>query len=210
MEDKGQLAAYENINMGVGSIGPGERPAVVVVDFQRQFTEGKLASPRTDAVMQATARLLEEARARGLPVIFLRCSYDSPDQVGLVWQTKCPDMAACVPATAATEIDPRIQVMDGDPMIEKHRASGFFRTDLDAELERRQVDTIIVAGTSTSGCVRATAVDGAMRDYRVIVVEDCVDDRAEQSHHATLTDFHAKYGEVMKLEDLLALLPVLA
>jgi maleamate amidohydrolase len=206
MDDKGQLAAYEGINMGVGSIGPGERPAIVVVDLQRQFTEGKLASPRTDGVMAATAELLEKGRELGVPVIFLRCSYDSDDQVGLVWKTKCPDMAACVPGTAATEIDPRLTVLDGEPILDKHRASGFFRTELDDLLQRNSIDTVILAGTSTSGCVRATAVDGAMRDYRTIIVEDCVDDRADGSHHATLTDFHAKYGEVMKLEDLLAAL----
>jgi maleamate amidohydrolase len=203
VEDKGQLAAYQGINMGVGRIGVGARPAVVVVDFQRQFTEGKLASPRTDAVMEATAKLLEEGRSHRIPIIFLRCSYDSPAQVGLVWQTKCPDMAACIPGTSATEIDPRLPVRDGDPIIDKHRASGFFRTNLDETLQRDSIDTIILAGTSTSGCVRATAVDGAMLDYRVIVLEDCVDDRAEGSHHATLTDFHAKYGEVMRLADLL-------
>lgn len=199
MDDREQLSAYRKVGIGVSAIELGERPAVVVVDMQRKFTEGALASPRTPAVLRATAMLLDRARGAGLPVIFLRVVYGSTADVGIAWQLKCPSIGECIAGSPPTEIDPVIAPAATDVVIDKQRASGFFGTELDQVLRAESIDTLILTGTSCSGCVRATAVDGAALDYRVILVEDCVDDRAEASHRATLTDIQAKYGEVMTL-----------
>jgi maleamate amidohydrolase len=203
MEDRDQLSRYRGIGMGMGEIGIGQRPVLVIVDMQKAFIAGKLGSDRTESVITATSTLLQAARANQIPIIFLRVVYQSPDEVGLVWQTKCPSMGDCVPDSEAIEFDPRVSPQPGEELIEKTRASGFFETTLQRALDRLGADTLLITGTSTSGCVRATAVDAAMRDYRTLIVEDCVDDRAPDSHHASLVDFHTKYGEVVSLEGLL-------
>ncbi|MEZ5076079.1 MAG: isochorismatase family protein [Solirubrobacterales bacterium] len=202
MDDSGQLSAYRAVGIGVAPVELGERPAVVVVDMQRRFTEGRLSSPRTPQVLAATATLLERVRAASIPVYFLRVVYDSSADVGIAWSLKCPSIAECIAGSPPTEIDPALAPQPTDTVVGKQRASGFFRTELDELLRAEAIDTVILTGTSCSGCVRATAVDGAALDYRVIVVEDCVDDRAEASHQAALTDIQAKYGEVMTLGGL--------
>ncbi|MBS1879340.1 MAG: isochorismatase family protein [Actinobacteria bacterium] len=202
MVDDPQLAAYRQVGIGVAPIELGRAPAVVVVDMQRHFTEGVLASPRTETVLAATAQLLERAREAGVPVFHLRVVYRSPAEVGVAWRQKCPSMSECLAGSRPAEIHPLVAPLAGETVIDKRRASGFFETELDQVLKAAAVDTVVVVGTSTSGCVRATAVDGAALDYRVIVVEDCVDDRAEASHAAALTDVQAKYGEVLSLDQL--------
>lgn len=198
-----QLTAYRRIGIGQGDVGMGERPAVLVVDLQRHFTEGVLASPRTAEVLKAVARLLTAARRAQLPVFFVRVAYDDPDEAGPVWSVKSPAMRSCLRGTPATEVHPTVAPQQGDEVLDKPRASGFFGTSLDDVLLARAIDTVILTGTSTSGCVRATAVDAMSLDYRVIVVADCCDDRAPASHEATLVDLEAKYADVLTVDEVL-------
>jgi maleamate amidohydrolase len=105
------------------------------------------------------------------------------------------------------QIDPALQPISGELIIEKQWASSFYGTELDAHLKALNVDTLIVTGLTTSGCVRATVVDGLQHDYVVIVAEEAVGDRNPEAHAANLFDMHAKYADVVKIDDVLHQLP---
>lgn len=204
--DQDQLDAYAAVGIGREPIGLGERPALLVIDLQRAYVTGKLASPQTEEVLDNTRRLLEAARASGMPVYHARVVYDDPSEAGVAFAAKCPSTLTCLRGAEETGFHPTVAPLDDERVIEKRRASAFFQTSLDEELRAAGIDTVIMAGTSTSGCVRASAVDASSLDYRVTVVEDCVDDRAPASHVAALTDLHAKYADVVSLEELVPLI----
>jgi nicotinamidase-related amidase len=105
------------------------------------------------------------------------------------------------------QVDKRLTVAADDILVEKQWASGFHKTDLDEQLRARQVDSVVVTGLTTSGCVRATAVDGLQYDYRVVVPREAVGDRNAEAHAANLFDLHAKYADVMSVEEVIATLP---
>jgi nicotinamidase-related amidase len=199
MLDVEQAERYRAIGIGVDDVGMGEHPAVLVVDLQIAFTEGTLATEATPRILQNVHLLLEGARSAGIPIFYVHVVYDDPSEAGIVWSTKCPRMAACLRGDPLVRIHPAIEPKRGDRVIEKKRASAFFRTSLHDELQELGVDSLIICGTSTGGCVRASAVDAAQLDYRVTVVQDCVEDRDGASHRASLLDIRAKYGDVVPL-----------
>jgi nicotinamidase-related amidase len=186
-------------------VGWGERPAVLVVDLTNGFTDptspvGGDLSP----VIEATRRLLDAARPQGLPVIFTSIAYHDPEREAGHWLRKIPALGVLRHGTAAVEVDARLGRQPGEPVLYKCFASSFFGTHLQAMLQHRRVDTILLCGTSTSGCVRATAIDAVQHGFRCIVPEEAAGDRAEGPHRANLFDIDAKYGDVVKLEEALA------
>ena len=188
--------------------GAGTRPALVIVDLNRGFTDP--ASPLhcdTDAAVEATARLLEAAREHSCPVAFTTIQYDDAGRrVAKAFIDKVPSLLTLAPGTPWPEIDERITPLPGEPVLLKLFASAFFGTPLSPMLAAAHCDTIIVTGASTSGCVRATAVDGMQYGYRVVVPREAVADRATGPHEASLFDIDAKYGDVISTEEALALL----
>ena len=192
-----------------GRQGAGERPAVVVVDFSRGFTDP--ASPLAcdcDAALAATARLLEAARAAGVPVFFTTVAYDEPGlEEAAAFVAKSPALAQLEAGSPWVEIDERIAPADGEPVLVKLYASAFFGTPLADALRAAGVDTVIVAGASTSGCVRATAVDALQHGHRVLVVRDAVADRLREAHDRALLDMDAKYADVVSVDEAIAALP---
>jgi nicotinamidase-related amidase len=191
-----------------GRQGAGERPAVVVVDFSRGFTEpaSPLACDADDA-LAATARLLEAARAAGVPVYYTTVAYDEAGlQQAAAFIAKSPALAQLTPDSWLVEIDPRIAPADGEPVIRKLYASAFFGTPLADWLRAAGVDTVILVGASTSGCVRASAVDALQHGHRVLVVRDGVADRLTEAHERALLDMDAKYADVVSLDEALAAL----
>ena len=207
MDRADQEALYRRIGLGQREVGGDPASvAVLVIDFQRLFTEGALSTPRTPDALAATGRLLERARAAGVPSFFVHVVYDEPGDAGPVWSAKSPAMASALRGATPVEIDPRVAPRDGERVLEKKRASAFFGTSLHEELRELGITTLLLAGTSTSGCVRASAVDASALDYRPLVVRECVDDRAELSGEIALFDIAAKYGDVVPLERALALL----
>jgi maleamate amidohydrolase len=182
--------------------GPGANPAVVVVDFQRAFVEGPRHGQATLDALDATAELLAVARGSGVPVVYLTVIYDDLTDIPLCWRPEKAGegISKCLRGSELTAIHQVVASETGDLIIEKHAASGFYGTDLDAELKRLGVDTLILAGTSTSGCVRSTAVDGAARSYRVQLVEECCDDFRTISTEAALHDLAERYGDVISLK----------
>jgi nicotinamidase-related amidase len=191
-----------------GRQGAGERPAVIVVDFSRGFTEP--ASPLhcdSDAALAATAELLAAAREAGAPVIYTTVVYDEAGRrEAAAFLAKSPALADLTHDSPFAEIDPRIAPADGEPVLEKKFASAFFGTDLDARLKAAGVDTAIVVGASTSGCVRASALDALQYGNRVLVVREAVADRLTEAHDRALLDLDAKYADVVSLAEAVEVL----
>lgn len=186
-----------------GDIGFGESPAIVVIDLQTAFTDPacSLGSDLDDTV-EANADLLEIAREHDVPIYFTRCVYRDDARDGAIFAEKIPSTAELTRDSEWLEIDPRLDPSDDDHIVEKQQPSGFFDTELDTMLTYEGVDTTVITGATTSGCVRATVVDACSHGYRPIVPEECVGDRAEDPHEANLFDMDSKYADVMGLDDV--------
>jgi maleamate amidohydrolase len=189
--------------------GFGAKPALVNVDLQNAYTRpSEFATayetdPRQIEHVNRLARLL---RARGCPVIWTYVAYrDSGEDCG-VWGTRADMSAALRSITAADRralVDDRCEVdRNHDIVMNKRMASAFFETNLGSLFTFHKVDTVIVTGGSTSGCVRATVVDGLSRGFRMIVPEECVADKHESPHFANLYDMMAKYADVLPVAEL--------
>jgi nicotinamidase-related amidase len=193
-----------------GRAGFGESPALVVVDVNRGFTDP--ASPLVcdlDECVGAIARLLEAFRAAELPVVFTTVCYDDfGKHAAAVFLEKIPALAVLEPGSEWVEIDPRIAPVEGEPVLSKHFASAFFGTTLASVLASAGADTVVVTGASTSGCVRATALDAMQHGYRVVVPREAVGDRNRAAHEANLYDLDTKYADVVWVEDVLSELAV--
>jgi nicotinamidase-related amidase len=188
-------------------VGFGQRPALLAVDFITGFTD--LRSPLAgdlDTQLAATNALLEPARAAGIPVIFSTVAYDAELQEAGIWVRKIPANSWLVEGSEWVEVDRRLNQRPNETTLVKKYASCFFGTDLAARLISRRVDTLIITGCTTSGCVRATAVDACSYGFHTIVVEEAVGDRAALPHAASLFDIDAKYGDVVGLAETLAYL----
>jgi maleamate amidohydrolase len=208
MADRPTDSLYEERGFGKRQ-GMGESPALVVVDFSYGFTDPE--SPLhcdCDDALAATARLLEVFRKRGAPVVFTTVEFDAAGrEVASAFIAKAPAMGELLrPGSHWTAIDERVAPLESEPVLPKLFASAFFGTPLATLLAGARCDTVIVTGASTSGCVRATAVDALQHGYRVVVAPETVADRAAGAHEATLTDIGAKYGDVLPLNEMLDLL----
>ncbi|MFC5237513.1 isochorismatase family protein [Pseudonocardia zijingensis] len=201
-------AVYERAGFGA-SVRRGERPAIVVVDLTHGFTdpEAPTGADLSD-VVAATAQLIECARPAGVPVVFTTIAYTPAEAEGdaVTWLTKAPGMRALREGSRAVAVDDRLPVGPGDHLITKKGASAFFGTGLAGLLAGLRVDTVLVCGATTSGCVRATAVDAVQSGFPVLVPRQCVGDRAKDPHEANLFDIQAKYGDVIELADALGYL----
>lgn len=180
-------------------IGFGERPAVVCVDFMNAFTdpEHPLGGDLT-AQLTVANRVIAAARAVHLPVFHTVVQYDSPDleDAGL-WRLKQAGSWRLVAGSRDVALDGRLDARDVDQVIVKKYASAFFGTDLLTRLVSARADTLVIMGCTTSGCVRATAVDALQSGIRPIVVEDAVGDRSEAAHSQSLFDLQQKYADVL-------------
>jgi maleamate amidohydrolase len=189
---------------GFGERGPrGTRPAVVIVDLSRGFTEPEwpTGADLTD-VITATNTLLEAAREAGAPAIFTTIAYEPADVAGgCAWLRKAPGLAILREGSELVEIDPRLHRRRDDLLVTKKGASAFFGTALAATLVALGADSVVVCGATTSGCVRASCVDAIQYGFPVLVPRECVGDRAAGPHEANLFDIDAKYGDVVALEE---------
>ncbi|NUU25375.1 MAG: isochorismatase family protein [Streptomycetaceae bacterium] len=203
---------YDRAGFGA-SAGIGTRPAIVVVDLTRGFTEDAFptGSDLTDVVAAAT-ELIDAARLVDVPVIFTAIAFTAAEADGdaVAWLRKAPGLRALREGSEAVALDPRLPVEAADTLVVKKGASAFFGTSLAAYLTGLGRDTAIVCGATTSGCVRATAVDAVQSGFSVLVPRECVGDRARGPHDAALFDIEAKYGDVKSLDDAVGYLRALA
>ncbi len=186
-------------------IGFGERPAVLVIDLARAFADPAIAlGASLDEVIAQTNRVLDAAHAARAPVFLSVVAYDSPDfEDAGVWRFKMTGLSALRAGSPGVEVDPRVRRLPGDPVVTKKFASFFFGTDLVSRLTAARVDTVIVAGCTTSGCVRATVVDAVQFGFRPIVAREAVGDRSENAHRQSLFDMDAKYADVLGVDEVL-------
>jgi maleamate amidohydrolase len=206
MTDERARQIYERARLG-GSVGLGERPAVLVVDFSCGFTDPDctLGADMT-AEVEATKRLLGLARAKGLVVVFTSIGFEESLRDGGVWLQKVPALAELQIGGRWVDIDPRLERQDDETVIVKKGASAFFGTNLAAILIAQGVDTVVLCGATTSGCVRATAIDLVQHGFPTLVPRECVGDRAQAPHEANLFDIQAKYADVVSVDEALAYL----
>lgn len=186
------------------SIGAGSRPALLVIDFIEGFTnpDSPLAGPWDDAIEQ-TAVLLKAARQKILPAIFTTVEYEPADLQHNLLIAKAPRVAALMKGSRWTEVDHRLPRTADDHVIAKKHGSAFFGTALVSQLQMLRIDTLLVAGCVTSGCVRASVVDAAQHGFRTLVVRDAVADRSALAHEANLLDMQARYANVITSEQAL-------
>ena len=192
--------------------GFGRRPALLVIDMSVGFTspESPLHCELEDAVA-AIGQLLDAARASRLPVVYTTVSYGEGEKaVAKAFIDKVPALLALAAGSAFTEIDSRIAPLPHEPVLNKLFASAFFGTSLQSLLAAHDCDSVLLTGTSTSGCVRATAVDVLQNGYRLTIPREAVGDRNRAAHEQALYDVDAKYGDVVSLEESLAWLASLA
>jgi maleamate amidohydrolase len=195
---------YERARLGQ-SVTLGERLAVLVVDFSRGFTDpgSTMGSDLTQEV-EATKRLLAAAREREIPVIFTTIGFEPNLKDGSLWLEKAPGLAELIVGGKWVEIDPRLERREEEIVILKKGASAFFGTNLPSILVSQGVDTVIMCGATTSGCIRATAIDLLQYGYPTLVPRECVGDRAQGPHEANLVDIQAKYADVVSVEEVFA------
>jgi maleamate amidohydrolase len=187
-------------------MGFGQRPALLIVDLTRAFTEaGRPLGSSMPATLEATNALLDCAHKVEIPVIFTTVSYDSNDLSDAgIWITKIGGLEDLKSGSNGVDIAPQLHREERDGLLVKKYASCFFGTDLVSRLLSMGCDTLIMAGCSTSGCIRATAVDAIQYGFRPIVVEDAVADRWPEAHQQSLSDLQAKYADVLPLGEVLA------
>lgn len=202
-----KFEVYAKQRIGVSRIGFGKKPAIVVVDMQNDFIDEDAPStcwPLIGDIIPSIQVLLKKSREKKVPIFYTQgVVHPSLVDVGL-WKVMAHKEGKMqVEGTRGVEITDRLRPNPQDYIIKKRRPSAFFQTDLDVFLRGLNIDTLIVTGTSVSGCVRATATDAFMRDYRTMIVKECVTDRTQEVLDSNLFDMDAKYCDVVSLQEIL-------
>jgi maleamate amidohydrolase len=196
---------YQAAGYGQGRVGFGEQPALIVVDFQKAFTskESPLGgSPYITAAVKKTKELIAAARQADVPIIYTVVGYREDQQDMGLWPAKVSTLSNVTLGSEWVEIAEELTVQDEDIVLVKKMPSAFFNTDLTNILIKKRIDTVIIAGCTTSGCVRATAVDSFSYGFRTIVAEESVGDQGLEPHRANLFDINNRYGDIMKNEEI--------
>ena len=200
------IAFYDRRGYGF-RIGRGTRPAVLVIDFSRAFTEGPSAFPGGEfgAEIAQTRRLLDVARGR-VPVLYTTLAYEPDLRDAGLWGIKAPWLRHCPLGDPVVGIDARLGRTEDEPLIVKKYPSAFFGTDLHARLQAASVDTLVIAGCTTSVCVRASVVDAMQHGYRPLVAAEAVGDFLPDLHALHMKDMDSRYADVVPVDDLLGYL----
>lgn len=199
------MNAFDAATYGALAIGFGERPAVLVVDFQKGFTDPRCTmgkSPRIHAARDRTAELLAHARRCQVPVASCYTAYQS-ERDALRWKVAAVRNGFREGSLEA-EMDDRIADPAYDYIFQKGGPSIFFQTPLVPFLTKHRIDTVIVTGCVTSGCVRASVIDAFSSGYRTIVAEDCCGDPGEAEHEANLKDVGRRYADIVSSGEVAA------
>ena len=194
-----------------GRLGFGKRPALLIVDFINAYvTEGApLFAPDVVTAVDETIPLLSLAHEKQIPVLYTKVLYNKNFRDGGIFIQKVPVLKTMVEGEPLAEIVPQLTPIESDIIIVKQYASAFFGTSLAATLTSLGVDTLLLTGCSTSGCIRASAVDGMQYGFRVIVPRECVADRHPGPHEANLFDINSKYGDVVSKGEVMEYLRAL-
>lgn len=181
-------------------IGFGRRPALLAIDFMQAYTtEGApLFAPGVVSAVEESRELLACARRTGIPVIHTHIRYHAGHFAdGGLWVKKAPVMKDMVAGNPLAAFCPPVAPLANEVVLSKQYASAFFGTALAPLLVAQGIDTLLMIGCSTSGCIRASAVDAVQHGFRAMVVRECVGDRHPGPHEANLFDIDSKYGDVV-------------
>lgn len=193
---------YDKQQFG-GVIAQGKTPALIVVDFVNGFVDPEIfGGGNILEAARATIPVLDAFRRRGLAIAYTRIVYADDGFDAGVWCEKAPRLRELTETASASQIVDFLQPVRGDIIIRKTQASAFFDTGLAALLRQRGVDSVVIVGATTSGCVRATVVDAISHNFRPTLIADCVGDRALGPHEASLFDMQQKYANVMTSSDI--------
>ena len=196
-----RLSSLESNSTGLGST-----PALVVVDMCRGFIDP--SSPlgfQCDELIQANIKLVDKFQQMNLPVIFTTTIYRDISEAS-VFRAKIPALNILKPDSEHTSFLAELSPGSEDILIEKKFASSFFETTLAEDLRQMNVDSVVISGVTTSGCVRATALDSLQNNFLTVVAEDCVGDRDLNAHRANLFDLQSKYADVVHSEQIFKLM----
>ena len=195
---------YAKQGFGASS-GFGVAPALLIVDFVNGFNDPDLfGGGNIPEAIANTARLLAVAREQQIPVCFTRVVYADDGSDAGVFCLKAPKLSVLTETSRASQVVDELTPIEGEYVLRKTQPSAFFGTDLAPWLIRRRVDTVVVTGATTSGCVRASVVDSMSHNFRTVVVADGVGDRAREPHEANLFDMRQKYADLMTADDVIA------
>ncbi len=185
-----------------GSLPFGDRPALVVVDAVAAYIEpgSPLFAPGFVDALEPNRRLVAAARAAGVPVIFTRVVYDAQGRDGGLFFRKVPALRCFVSGSPLGAYAPGLEPLSTETVVTKQYASAFFGTSLASTLRAGGIDTVLIGGFSTSGCVRATALDALQSGFAPFVVREACGERDARPQEANLFDLQAKYAEVVSLE----------
>ncbi|MCY1272830.1 Maleamate amidohydrolase [compost metagenome] len=194
-------------------IGFGRKPALLLIDFMQGYTTpgAPLYAPAVVEAVEQAAGLLDLARNLGIPVVHTNIRYQPGHFAdGGIWVQKAPVMKDMVEGNPFAEFCAQVVPRNDEPVVTKQYASAFFGTSLASLLHAQGIDTLVLAGCSTSGCIRASAVDAVQHGFRTIVVRECVGDRHPAPHEANLFDIDSKYGDVISRQEAMEQLTRLA
>jgi maleamate amidohydrolase len=200
--------AYSKRTYGGKEVGFGSKPAIAVVDFQRGYIDEKFAmggSPLVENAVENSAKLLKLARSKNIPVATCAMAFQSEADMPH-WKIPAMYNGDFFHGNEAIKLDPRIYDPNYDFLIYKYAPSIFFSSAVPTYFNKHGVDTVIICGCITSGCVRASVVDSFSYGWRTIVPEECVGDVEQTPHDANLQDIQRRYADVLPLEDVMAYL----
>jgi maleamate amidohydrolase len=188
-----------------GRVGWGRRPALLVIDMAGAWTQAdEMIGTNLSEATKSIQQLLEVFRDKDLPRYFTTMAFDSSMRdVGSVASKKTPHLLKMARGSERVQLIPELDRRVDEPLIEKPRGSSFFGTNLTAQMISDGVDTVVITGCSTSGCVRASCESAIDLNFRVIVPRQAVGDRCESAHAAALFDIDNRYGDVVELDDAL-------
>lgn len=185
-------------------LGFGDRPAVVIVDMcQAYFTAGSPLDLGDRSSVDGCVALVEAARRSDIPVLWTRVEFEPGGSNGGVFYRKVGALESFDRGNPLADWLPELTPLSTEPVVTKQAASSFFGTDLAEQLAELGVDTVVIGGVSTSGCVRATALDACQHDLVPIVVPEACGDRKPETHNSSLFDLDAKYADVEPLDGVL-------
>ena len=197
------MDAFDEAGYGVGAVGWGRRPAIVAVDFQLAFTSPEFPLGGSDhirAALDKAAAVVAAARQAGLLVVHTSAAWSSAAEFG---RWKIPSLVEITPGSRPAEID-RAVWDPSDVLMYKQYPSAFFGTDLSSVLRCNDVDTVVVIGATTSGCVRATIVDSFSHGFRTFAVSDACGDQAADAHESNMRDVGRRYADVVDSDTVVA------
>ncbi len=200
----GETEIYEAQGFG-NSVGIGDAPALLIVDFVNGFADPEMfGGGNIPEAIAATVALLDFARARTWPVAMTRMVFADDGSDANMFTAKVPGLLALTETSIAGQIVPDLAPMPGELVVRKRTPSAFFGTDLVPWLTARRIDTLFIAGCTTSGCIRASVLDANAHGFRPIVVTDCAGDRAPGPHEANLFDMGQKCADLMPFAEVAA------